>query len=187
MSLGAGERPWRLFVALDLPPGVRAALAAAGAAADPDVWRPVAPDSLHLTLAFLGSRPPADVEAIARVLEAQAGTPAPRLALGDALLLPPRRARVLTVALEDSGGALGELQAGVSSGLEAAGVYTPERRPYRAHITVARVRPHAQPPRAAEAHLERLAFSAGRLTLYRSQLHPKGSRYSPLRAVSLAG
>ena len=49
------------------------------------------------------------------------------------LLLPPRRARVLTVALADATGAL-EAPAGarVRRGSQAAGVYTPERRPFRA-------------------------------------------------------
>ena len=53
----------RLFVALDLPAPARAALAAfRAAAADPAVWRPVPDEALHLTLAFLGHRPEADVE-----------------------------------------------------------------------------------------------------------------------------
>jgi 2'-5' RNA ligase len=186
VTAAGDERPWRLFVALDLPQDVRAALAAAGAAADAEVWRPVAPDALHLTLAFLGSRPPGDAAAVARVLEAQAGTPAPRLALGAALLLPPRRARVLTVALDDLDGSLAALQGRISRGLEDAAVYTPEKRPFRPHITVARLQPRAQPPRAAEANLDAAPFTAGRLTLYRSQLHPKGARYSAVAAVSLA-
>lgn len=88
----------RLFVALELPAAVREALAAfAAAAADPELWRPVAPEALHLTLAFLGGRPADDVPRIALVLAETAG-PAPRLALGGALLLPPRRARVLCAA-----------------------------------------------------------------------------------------
>ena len=52
----------RLFVALDLPAPARAALAAfRAAAADPAIWRPVPDEALHLTLAFLGHRPEADV------------------------------------------------------------------------------------------------------------------------------
>ncbi|HWK28918.1 MAG TPA: 2'-5' RNA ligase family protein, partial [Solirubrobacter sp.] len=61
----AAPRKLRLFVALELPDPVRAVLARLGAAADPGVWRPLAPEALHLTLAFLGSRPPADVARIA--------------------------------------------------------------------------------------------------------------------------
>jgi RNA 2',3'-cyclic 3'-phosphodiesterase len=71
----------RLFVALDLPEPARAALAAFRAEmADPAVWRPVPDEALHLTLAFLGHRPEADVERIAGILR---GAPvnAPRLTL----------------------------------------------------------------------------------------------------------
>lgn len=164
----------RLFVALDLPDHVRDALAAVGRAADPDVWRAVAPEALHVTLAFLGARPPEDVARIAPVVEAE--SVAPRLALGGVLLLPPRRARVLTVEIH---GPLGELQARVAAGLQAAGVYTPEARPFRAHVTLARLRPRARAPREAHVELAPIAFSAPSVTLYESRLHPRGATYLP--------
>ena len=47
----------RLFVALDPPAAARAALAAFRDRADPSVWRPVADESLHVTIVFLGHRP----------------------------------------------------------------------------------------------------------------------------------
>lgn len=168
-------RPLRLFVALDLPDDVRDALAAAGRAADPDVWRPVRPEALHITLAFLGPRPPGDVDEIAPVVHAESA--APRLVLGDVLLLPPRRARVLTVEVH---GPLAELQARVSAGLEAAGVYTPEKRSFRAHVTIARLRPRVRPPREAPLDLAPIAFAGQAVTLYVSRLHPSGARYEPL-------
>jgi RNA 2',3'-cyclic 3'-phosphodiesterase len=178
------SRPLRLFVALELPADVRAALAAAAATTDPEVWRPVAAEALHLTLAFLGRRPPEDVAAIAAVLEREAATPAPRLALGPALLLPPRRARVLTVGVEDPDETLARLQARVSAGLQEAGVYTPESRPYRAHATIARLRPRARSPRTAEVALS-ADFRGGPLTLFESRLHPSGARYEPLARLVL--
>jgi 2'-5' RNA ligase len=175
----------RLFVALELPQAARDALIAfRDAAADPDVWRPVAPDALHLTLAFLGRRPAADLVAIDEVLYASV-SPAPRLALGKALLLPPRGARVLCASLEDLDGTLGALQAHVSDGLAAAGVYTPEKRPFRAHATVARLRPRARAPRAVEAAPEPLEFLGEALTLFVSRLHPSGARYVPIVRLEL--
>jgi RNA 2',3'-cyclic 3'-phosphodiesterase len=180
-------KPLRLFVALELPTAVRDALQAfCAAAADPDVWRPVAAEALHVTLAFLGSRPPGDVAAIERLLAAEAGGPAPRLALGAALLLPPRRARVLCAELEDPDGTLAALQARVSAGLAEAGVYTPEKRPFRAHATVARLRPRARPPRSVVVAPEPLAFQADAVTLYASRLHPSGARYEALCRAPLA-
>jgi 2'-5' RNA ligase len=175
----------RLFVALELPPAVREALVAfRDAAADPQVWRPVPPESLHLTLAFLGRRPATDVTVIDPILHEAAG-PAPRLRLTDALLLPPRRARVLCADLADPDGTLATLQARVSEGLSAAGLYTPEKRPFHAHATVARLRAGARAPRAVDAAPERLEFSGQALTLFVSRLHPHGARYEPLVRVNL--
>jgi 2'-5' RNA ligase len=169
-------------VALELPPNVREALAALPF--DEHVWRRVKPETLHVTLAFLGARPESDVAAIRPLIKAG---PAPRLALGGVLLLPPRRARVLAVALDDPSGALAELQARVSAGLEALGVYTPERRAFRAHVTVGRLRPGVKPPRNAAVTLEPLRFEGAAVTLFRSVLHPSGARYEALATAALDG
>jgi 2'-5' RNA ligase len=171
----------RLFVALDLPDAVRDALASL--TPDPEVWRPVKPEALHVTLAFLGSREPSDADVIKPLI---VSSPAPPLAVGKILLLPPRRARVLTVELEDPTGALGELQSRLSAGLEAAGVYTPEKRPFRPHVTIARLRPRVHPPRAAALEVEPLEFAGEAVTLYVSRLHPSGARYERLASARLS-
>jgi RNA 2',3'-cyclic 3'-phosphodiesterase len=179
-SRSAAPDHLRLFVALELPPAARDALVAfRDAAADPAIWRPVSPDALHLTLAFLGRRPATDIPVIDEVLYANAG-PAPRLAFAGAVLLPPRRARVLCAALDDPDGTLADLQSRVSDGLAAAGLYVPEKRPFRAHATVARLRPRARAPRSVEAAPEPLEFRGEALTLFASRLHPHGARYEPL-------
>jgi RNA 2',3'-cyclic 3'-phosphodiesterase len=176
------ERPrrLRLFVALDLPAAAVGALARfRDAAADPAVWRPLDAATFHVTLAFLGHRPEDDVPPIAEVLAALAPRDPPALSLGAGLLLPPRRARVLTVELAD-GGALAELQAEVSDGLATAGVYAPEARPFRPHVTVARIRPRTRPPRAIDAAPEPVGFHAGDVVLYRSRPGRGGAVYDPL-------
>jgi 2'-5' RNA ligase len=173
----------RLFVALDLPGAARAALARfRDAAADPAVWRPLTEESFHVTLAFLGHRPEDDVERVAAVLRGLAPWEPPPLALAGGLLLPPRRARVLTVALADAGGGVAALQAAVSAGLAQARLYEPEARPFRAHVTVARLRSGARAPRALDAEPEALSFTAGPVTLYRSRLGRGGAVYEPLFA-----
>jgi 2'-5' RNA ligase len=78
-----------------------------------------------------------------------------------------------------------DLQSRVSDELTAAGVYTPEKRPFRAHATVARLRPRARAPRTVDAALEPLEFAGGPLTLFESRLHPHGARYEPLERVNL--
>ena len=175
----------RLFVALDLPAEARAALAAFRDRADPRVWRPVADDALHVTLVFLGHRPPGVAEQVAEVVRASAG-PAADLALGDALLLPPRRARVLCAGVHDRSGALGALQARVAGALAAAGLHEPERRAFRPHATVARLRAGERAPRSLSMPgPEPVAFSGEAVTLYRSLLSRAGARYEPVLRVAV--
>jgi 2'-5' RNA ligase len=175
----------RLFVALDLPPEARAALARfRDTAVDPAVWRPVGDEALHLTLAFLGHRPEEDVAVAGGLID---GLPAaaPPLRLAGALLLPPRRARVLCAAVKDEEGLLGELQATAAAALAGAGLYTPERRPFRPHATVARLRSGARAPAAVEGAPDPLAFAGAAVTLYRSHLARGGARYEALASRRL--
>jgi 2'-5' RNA ligase len=173
----------RLFVALELPPEAVAALAAFRDAEAADEWRPVRDDALHLTLAFLGTRPEDDVGLVRPELEAAAG-PAPALRLGPALLLPPRRARVLCASVEDLDGGLAALHGRVTAGLARAGVYEPDTRPFRPHATVARLRSRARSPRAARTPgPEPVAFAGEAVTLFRSR---PGSHYDALARVPLS-
>jgi len=185
MAAGTEPASERLFVALDLPAPARAALAAFRARADPALWRPVPDEALHVTLAFLGHRPAGDAERAAAVVRACAG-PAADLALGAGLLLPPRRARVLCAEVRDGSGALGRLQARLARELAEAGLYEPERRPFRPHATVARLRAGARAPRVAPGDgPEPVGFDGGSVTLYRSRLSHAGARYEPLERVTI--
>ena len=108
------------------------------------------------------------------------------LALGAALLLPPRRARVLCAEVEDRSGALAELQARVSAGLAAAGLHEPERRPFRPHATVARLRAGARAPRPVRlGDPAPVAFAGEAVTLYRSHLSRAGASYEPLERIAV--
>jgi RNA 2',3'-cyclic 3'-phosphodiesterase len=176
-------RTARLFVALDLPAAARAALAEFRDAADPRVWRPVPDEALHVTLVFLGHLPEGTSARVGEIVRACAG-PAADLALGPGLLLPPRRARVLTVEVEDRAGALGALQARLAEALAEAGVYEPERRAFRPHATVARLRSGERAPRSLRGdEPARVEFSGEAVTLYRSRLSRAGARYEPLERV----
>jgi RNA 2',3'-cyclic 3'-phosphodiesterase len=173
----------RLFVALDLPAEARAALVAFRDAADPRVWRPVPDEALHVTLAFLGHHPEGTSKRVGEVVRACA-SPAADLALGPGLTLPPRRARVLTVEIVDRSGALAALQGRLSTALTAAGVYEPERRAFRPHATVARLRAGERAPRSLSMEDPApVAFDGEAVTLYRSRLSRAGARYEPLERV----
>jgi 2'-5' RNA ligase len=185
----------RLFVALDLPDELREGVAAWGreALGDPAL-RPVALESLHVTLAFLGQRPEKEIGAIASMVEEGAG-PAPWVELGDPEPRPSRgRARLYALPVLSPG--TEALQAGVAQGLAAAGVYEPEKRPFWPHVSVARVRPEGRgsrrpavvssPPGKLPESLSE-ARICRRMTLYRSELQPTGARYVPLAQVQLPG
>lgn len=177
----AGAPALRLFVALDLPAAPRAALARfRDAGADPAAWRALPDASLHVTLAFLGHRPAADVPRVEAVLTGLAHRSAVPLALGVALLLPPRRPRVLAVAVEDPRGVLGALRSEVAAGLVDAGVYALEARAFRPHVTVGRLRARASAPRSIAVAPEPVDFGAEAVTLYRSRLGRGGAAYEPL-------
>ena len=185
----------RLFVALDLPEEAREGIVAWGreALADPAL-RPVAPESLHITLAFLGHRPEKEIEEIAAAVRESVG-PAPWVELLDPVQRPPRgRARLFALPALSPG--TESLQAGLQERLVEGGFYKPEERPFWPHVTVARVRPEARgsrrpavvsdPPGKLPEGLSE-AFIGVRLALYRSELQPTGARYVPLAQVELPG
>lgn len=187
MSEGAAERV-RLFVALDLPDSARRALLEwRSSQSGVERLRLTRPEALHATLCFLGWRSAREAEPIgAAVARSVEGTHAFELALGDALWLPARRPRVLAVAVEDPSGALRRMQGAISEKLSAGGWYKPEKRPYLAHVTVARV-PARERVRATELPSpRRLEFSPAAVTLYRSRLERSGARYEPLVSVELS-
>jgi RNA 2',3'-cyclic 3'-phosphodiesterase len=193
MAPPAAERPpaprARLFVALTLPAGPRAALAQwAGRVLGGDpALRLVPAEYLHVTLAFVGARPESDVVPIATaVARAASGRRAPLLTPKALAALPVRRPRVLALDLGDDGdGSAAALQAAAGRELAAAGVYEPEARPFRAHVTVARVRKGAR-PRPLYSEAPPLApFHAPEVVLYRSELRPDGARYSALASTPL--
>jgi 2'-5' RNA ligase len=185
----------RLFVALDLPEETREGLVAWGeeALGDPAL-RPVAPESLHVTLAFLGYRPEKEIEQIAAVVR-ESAAPAPWIELRDPEQRPPRgRARLFALPAISPGAEA--LQAGLEQRLVEAGFFEPEKRPFWPHVTVARVRPEArgsrrpaivsEPPESIPEELVEPRTSV-RMTLYRSVLQPSGARYVPLAQVQLPG
>ena len=176
----------RLFVALDLPADMRAQLAEwrDELLAGRDDLRPVAEQALHVTLAFLGYRPEKETARIAEAM-ASAASPAPLMVAREVVAVPPRRPRLFALDLDDPDGACARLQQAVSDALEAERFYTPEKRPFWPHVTLARVKRNqrAEPLQADPPPLE--PFRAAQLTLYRSTLRPQGAQYDALASITL--
>ena len=182
----SGERA-RLFVALELPGEVRDQLAAWRDVVVAEVpgLRPVAVESLHVTLCFLGPVEAGAVDAIASACGVVGGLPAASLHVGRGIWLPPRRPGVLAVELLDQGGRLGAVQAALSEALAEGGWYEPEKRPFLAHVTVARVGRGVRVRRGSELPVfsSELAFVGSTVTLFRSRLSAAGARYEGLASV----
>jgi RNA 2',3'-cyclic 3'-phosphodiesterase len=191
---GEGNRKQRVFVALDLPQAVRDGLAAWGRAEliDPAL-RPTRPESLHVTLVFLGDRGAAEVEEIAAVVR-RSGAPAPLFMLEDPISLPRGR-RASVFALPAPSPTVSALQKGLAERLVTAGLHKREERAFWPHVTVARVRPEGHGSRRPAAVTRRPGdlprglkhpFGSVRLALYRSVLQSGGSQYVPLAQVELS-
>jgi 2'-5' RNA ligase len=184
----------RLFVALDLPEDVRAAIVAwqRAEATDPAL-RPVAPENLHVTMAFLDFQPEKRIDEIAELVRGL-DTPTPRLELArEPVALPPKgRPKLFALAVESPDAVA--LQVDLAAKLVVARLYEPEKRPFWPHVTAARVRSEMgrsghprrveSPPGPGDPAIER-AFYAVRITLYRSNLRAQGAEYVPLAEKEL--
>jgi RNA 2',3'-cyclic 3'-phosphodiesterase len=183
----------RLFVALDLPPDVRAGLVdwQRTALADPAL-RPVKAESLHITLVFLGYQAEKEVRKIAKAaFDVDATAPAVEL-IGQPLGVPRNRPRL--VALDARSEETVALQEQVEQNLVAEGFYKPEKRPFWPHLTVARVRPEAPgrrkpaqirtQPHPLPEHMFRF-FRPTRLVLFKSHLRRTGAEYESLAELEL--
>lgn len=178
----------RLFAALELPDAVREKLLrwGAGVVRATAGLRLLPPQSLHVTLCFLGGQDAGEVDAILAAAAAAASLPAAPLRLAESLWLPRRAPRVLAVALRDPEAKLAAVQAHLSTALAAGGWYVPERRPFLAHVTVARVRAGARVRAMPLEPPQPVALVGRSVTLYRSRLSRGGARYEPLGSVQLA-
>ncbi len=174
----APEARRRLFLALWPDAHVRQAMAAiAGKASGGRVVRPA---NLHLTLVFLGAT---DAHCLACYERALDGLVVPLITLRlERLGCWPRR-RILWLAPAETPAELVDLVAQINARLASCG-FTPESRPFRAHITLSRK--YARPrPRPIE--FDPPVWVTRRVVLVESSSTPRGVRYAPLRCWGEAG
>lgn len=186
----------RSFVAIELPEAVKLRLAEVQdqlkSRKSAAKW--VAPQSIHLTLQFLGNITVSSIPDITRVISeaADAEVPFELSVRGLGVFPDPRRVRVVWVGLEGELDPLIGIQKRLSSGLQTLG-FVPEARPFTPHLTLARIRDDASPnDREAVGRLVgATAFDAGSFTvesisLMKSQLTRQGAIYSRLADIPLA-
>lgn len=171
----------RLFCALRLPDPVldalerwqRAELAA-------EAVRVVPRANLHITLAFLGTRPQSDVPSIAGALRAAAaGAAAIELELGERHYRETRSVGMLV--LRDVHATAGAVAESLFDRLEELGVYRREQRRWLPHVTVIRFK---RPPRLRPGMPAAIGrFSPSDAALYTSVLRPGGAQYEVLESI----
>lgn len=186
----------RLFVAVDIPDETRETIAAAAAELRDEMTaaRWVSPENLHLTLKFIGYYPEDRLDRLARELRESGGRCTSfTAALGECGAFPSARSgRVIWVGLSQGTEGAGAVAGKIDSRLEKLGVKR-EGRPYRGHITLARMRQ----PGNCEAVVDRLSssleelrhrpFEVDEIVLYRSILRPQGPQYVALEKMALGG
>ncbi len=190
--------PVRVFVAIELAGGIRAALAGVQArlAAARLPLRLTRSEGIHLTLAFIGDIPAAAVPALIGAVEGAATGRAVFTLRAEGLGMFPnaRRPRVVWAGIQgdpEDRTRLEALHTGLAAALPAAG-FTADPR-FDPHLTLARVGDRATPAEAAAIGAlvqtlslpTGLAFDVAHVSVMRSDLHPNGAIYTRLAAVPL--
>lgn len=182
--LGVGER-LRTFVALGLPEPHRTALAAHlhECARLAPSYRWVEPDSLHLTLRFLGHLEPEALEAVRRRLAGVRAAPF-RLALDGRGSFGPRSApRVVWLGVAEGVRPCAALAEAVEAACGAAGLEA-DPRGFRAHVTLARARSEGGRLDALPEPPPLPPWTVDEFVLYESRLRQQ-PRYVPLARYPL--
>jgi 2'-5' RNA ligase len=187
----------RSFIAVELPDEVRKEI---GKLQDSlktgrqDFVKWVSPDSIHLTLKFLGDIATDKVDEIIAAVEDSVAGIAPFTLHMDGLGVFPglKRIQVVWVGLTGDIDNLRRIQKNIEENLFVLG-YPEEEREFTPHMTLGRVR--FQPPPEEQQKFVHLLTAAvfssayninvASVTLMKSQLTPKGAIYTKLGSVNL--
>ena len=191
----------RIFVGIDLDSEVRAKLARfldGVRAFAPDV-RWVRPESLHVTLKFIGEQKPERVEEIRQFLRRVEGNAMDIRFAGYGFFPTAKSPRVFWVGIQ-ADERLAELAGAVDKATSELGIPR-EERPFSPHLTLARGGSGAPGWRKGDransdfavlqkrlgemSEVDFGAMTAREFCLYQSQLSPGGSKYSKLEKFAL--
>lgn len=178
----------RAFVAVSLPEDAREDLEAVQL--ELDVGRLTAPETFHVTLAYLDKQSERTLERIHEVL-AQIKLTAFRLRISRLDLFGGRQPKVLWAGLEASP-ELEQLRDKTRRAALRSGVSLARER-FRPHVTLARFKPRLRPGEIAKIEaflakhgaLDGPSFPVEEFVLYRSTLHPTGAQHDPLVRYAL--
>lgn len=184
---------WRLFIAIEIPPAVLEELAKIQEQLKQDIpsgtvkW--VRPESIHLSLKFLGDVPVVKRNSLESALAqaAQPHSPFTLEATGLGCFPNLKRPRVIWVGIQHQLPELAALREAVEEHIAPLG-YPTENRPFNPHLTVGRIKRNARRDAiqqtgaliANTAFHARHAWEVNAVHLIRSELKPTGAEYTPL-------
>ncbi len=183
----------RAFFAISLPPEFKEEIArlqgllkSTGA----DIkW--VRPESVHLTLKFLGQTAEDIIDPLTlAAAEKAARVPALSLVLNNTGVFPnSKRPRVAWLGLGGDLDNVLKIQRGIDKAAAGFG-FDREKRKFKPHLTLGRIKP-GRVGGDFMAELDRLApkpleFTATEVTLFKSDLKPGGAIYPPLKKIHLS-
>jgi 2'-5' RNA ligase len=197
--MAEGQSVIRAFIAIDLTPEIRQRLDQVMASLKnrlegvPVRWVPA--HNIHLTLKFLGDVSVANLNMLKNVLKTEVdGHHSFEISVGGIGAFPnARHARVIWTGIE-APGELMQVQKGIENAMARLG-YSPEDRPFSAHLTLGRVSRNATPRDAHQIGDALEATKVGflgvaqvnQIHLYRSELKPTGSVYTDIFTAQLKG
>jgi 2'-5' RNA ligase len=179
----------RVFIAVDLPSHIRKNLADVQHDLSPssNSVRWVAPESIHITLKFIGEMPEKQLEDIDTALTGFTWKPFTITVRGVGFFPGKRSPRVFWAGMEAP--TMKDMAEELDTRMERLG-FDKEKRAFRPHITLARARDNridSSLVTAAEPYVEHDfgAFIADRLFLFQSILKPSGAVYEKLKEYLL--
>ena len=174
----------RCFVAVPLPAEVRMAV---------DAWREgldlpgrqVPLRNLHVTLRFVGAADAIGRERLTAALDsAELGEPFSFRIGGLGGFPKLGKATVAWAAIHRDGGKVADLAAVVEEAVASAG-FGYEERPFRAHLTLARIRPPRDLRSSATKGTARIGVPVAEVVLYRSRTRGRSTVYDALERFPL--
>ena len=185
----------RIFVAIELESSIKEEIARIQTrlkvTQDKIKW--VEPSSVHLTLKFLGEIEEEKLEKVHRITEELGERISPfKIEVKGMGVFPGFSSpRVIWIGARDTSGELEELAARLEEALAREG-FVREKRKWKAHLTLGRVKFLKETERLRELIQKEMETEAGKmevkdLTIMQSQLTPKGPIYTSLGKIYLKG
>ncbi len=193
----------RIFIGIDIDPEVRARIARflEGVQGFAPEARWVRPESLHITVKFIGEQPSERVEAITERLRRVESSAFEIRSAGYGFFPTAKAARVFWIGIQ-AGPQLAAVAGKIDMAVADLGIPR-EDRPFSPHLTLARAGGRSGSPKwrkgdgpnaifatlekrlAAMGELDFGTMTAREFILYQSQLSPGGSKYTKLQRFPL--